>query len=988
MTLETKEANFEAGIEAHLLAHGYIQGDPHGFDPTLALFPAEVFAYLEATQSDILATLRQRAGNDDAILRQMVKQLDTEGTLSCLRKGFDGWGLKWRLVTFRPASSLNRETQHHYAANRLAVTRQVHHSLRYPSQSVDLMLSVNGIPVATAELKNQHTGQTVQHAMRQYTYDRLPSDPVLKFKRTLVHFAVDQNEVWMTTRLQKGGTFFLPFNRGRGEGIHRGRGNPDNPNGFRTAYLWETIWSKDIWLDLLARFIHLERKTKDGKLVSEKLIFPRFHQWEAVTRLLEASRRQGSGHNCLVQHSAGSGKSNTIGWLAHQLSSLHDGQDRPVFDSVLVVTDRRVLDQQLQETVFQFDHKMGVVQRIDRHSGQLGEALRAGKRIIISTQQKFPYILEEAADFPDRKYAILVDEAHSSQSGETAAKMKAVLAAKATDQVDDVDDAFDPTAEIRRHIEARGPLQNVSYFAFTATPKYKTLVLFGTPDSHGKPVPFHLYSMKQAIEEGFILDVLKHYTTYKAYYKLTKAIEDDPEVDKKKASRAIARFLKLHPHNLAQKTEVMVEHFRNFTRHKIGGKAKAMLVTGSRLEAVRYFFAFKAYLQEKGYADMGVLVAFSGKVFDPDTGESHTEPQLTGFREQELPRQFDKGPYDILLVAEKYQTGFDQPLLHTMYVDKKLDGLQAVQTLSRLNRRHRLKEDTFVLDFCNEVADIQESFAPFYTQTEIDEPPDPNHLYSLKNKLDDFLVFQQQELDGFARVFYQPAHRHKHGDMGRMQVFLDPAVDRFSALTQEQQMDFKSLAMTYVRLYGFLSQCVDWGDVELEKRYTYLRLLLTKLPKRTDDERFELDGRVVLERYRLSQTYEGRASLEGEESSPLAGPKDVGTGRPTEEEAEALSSIIERLNERFGTDFKDEDRLLFDQVVGDLRHDKELARQARANTIDQFKYAFDEKALPAFMDRMGQNEGISERFFSDPLFRDMVLTWMRDVFYRRARAER
>ncbi len=592
------------------------------------------------------------------------------------------------------------------------------------------MLSLNGIPIVTAELKNPMTGQTWQSAVHQYQHDRDPRDLIFDFKkRSLVHFAVDPDEVYMTTRLAWKATRFLPFNLGNGAGA----GNPLNPGGHKTAYLWERVWARDSLLDIIARFMHLEVKEKKvgaKKIKTEDMIFPRYHQLDSVRKLIAHASANGVGNNYLIQHSAGSGKSNSIAWLAHRLASLHNDFDARVFDSVIVVTDRLVLDQQLQNTIYQFEHKQGVVEKIDQDSAQLANALTAGVPIVVTTLQKFPYATEKMGDLPARKYAVIIDEAHSSQSGESAIEMKGVLAGaaikeKAKEQAEE-EGLTDTQEEILKTMLKRGKQPNISFFAFTATPKYKTLEVFGQPGPDGKPIPFHLYSMRQAIEEGFILDVLKNYTTYKTYYGLIKAIEDDPQVDKKKAARALARFMSLHPHNIAQKVEVIVEHFRHFTCHKIGGRAKAMVATSSRLHAVRYKLAFDKYIAQKGYTGIKSLVAFSGTVFDPETRIEYTEVGMNkGIKETELPEKFDTDEYQVLLVAEKYQTGFNQPLLHTMYVDKRLAGIQAVQTLSRLNRTHPGKEDTFILDFVNETQEILDAFQPYYEQTFVGEQAQP-----------------------------------------------------------------------------------------------------------------------------------------------------------------------------------------------------------------------------------------------------------------------
>ena len=708
------EAAFESVIETHLINHGYISIPREGFDRDRAIFPETVLDFIRATQPKEWARLEALHGDKtgEQVLSDLCNWMEVHGSLATLRHGFKCYGRTLHVAYFKAAHELNPELDARYAANRLGITRQLRFSVR-SEKSLDVVLSLNGIPIATVELKNPLTGQTADDAMKQYRRDRDPREPIFEFKRrTLVHFAADTECVRMTTRLAGDATHFLPLDKGQDGGA----GNPPDANGrsYRTAYLWEVVLERHSLLDLLARFIHLqveEKRDDQGRKVKvETMIFPRYHQLEAVRKLVRMAGEDGVGHNYLVEHSAGSGKSNTIGWLTHRLASLHDNENKRVFDSVIVVTDRVVLDQQLQDTIYQFEHKQGVVQKIEESSSQLAEALENAVPIIITTLQKFPFVSQQllkiAEDrgeegtgvLPTRRYAVIVDEAHSSQGGETATDLKEVLGGErlreeARERAEH--EGQERMEELFRSMAKRGRQANLSFFAFTATPKHKTLAVFG---HDGEPV--HRYTMRQAIEEEFILDVLRNYTTYETYYKLLKSCEDDPKVERKKAARALARFLRLHPHNIAQKTEVMVEHFHSVTRHKIGGRAKAMVVTGSRLEAVRYKQSFDRYIKEKGYA-IKTLVAFSGTVQDdklPDV--EYTEVQMNlGIREKELPENFATQEYQVLLVAEKYQTGFNQPLLHTMYVDKRLAGIQAVQTLSRLNRTHPFKEDTFVLDF-------------------------------------------------------------------------------------------------------------------------------------------------------------------------------------------------------------------------------------------------------------------------------------------------
>lgn len=978
------EATFESAIEDSLLAvGGYTKGDPTGFDPQRALWPSTLVSFLKDSQPDAWGKLSKLHGAaiDSKVVALLAKELDRRGTLDVLRHGITDSGVKLHIAYFRPASGLNPEALTLYGKNILTVIRQVHYSTKNPDLSLDMVLALNGIPVATAELKNKFTNQSVENAKHQYRHDRDPTEPLFRWKqRALVHFAVDPDLVFMATQLAGKATYFLPFNRGRGTGA----GNPDNPNGYRTAYLWEQVWAKDNWLDILARFIHIE-KTDKGK--DKAIIFPRYHQWDAVTKVLAHVRFGSVGENYLIEHSAGSGKSNSIAWLAHRLSGLHDAADKPMFTSVIVITDRRVLDKQLQETIYQFEHKQGVVEKIDTDSNKLAAALNKGTPIIISTIQKFSFVLDKVGATRNQRYAVIVDEAHGSQTGESAINLKKVLAATSLEKAEAEDDTGtgDETEdEVIKALSARGRQPNLSFFAFTATPKKKTIELFGQPGPDGKPTAFHLYSMRQAIDEGFILDVLKNYMTYKTYYRFAKAVDDDPQVVKTKAKRAIARYASLHPHNLAQKTEVMVEHFRDHTSQKIGGRAKAMVVTRSRLHAVRYKHAFDAYIKEKGYTDLGVLVAFSGTVIDQN--DQFTESGMNGFPESQLPEKFGGGDYQLLIVAEKYQTGFDQPLLHTMFVDKKLKGLKAVQTLSRLNRTCSGKEDTFVLDFENEIGDIEESFAPYYERPEIDEPTDPNQLYILKTNLEAFQYFWKQEVEDFAKVFFKPKAKQRPADQGLLNAMLDPAVGRFNAEpVEDRREEFRGLLLSYVRLYGFVSQIAAFGDPDLEKLYAFTRFLQKKLPKREGGGGIDLDDDVTLTYYRMDKTYEGAVPLPVGEQQVLTGPTAVGTEKPKDEAVSPLSEVIELINERFGTNWSETDKLFMTQAVNDLTENEGLVDQARTNTMTNFSHAFNPAAMAAVMDRMERNADIADAFMENEEIRGMMLDAMMREFYQKAR---
>ncbi len=995
------EQAFENAIEHHLTTSGgYVKGDREGYDPHRAIFPTEVLAFIKATQPDAWAYLKdlQKDNAEETLLENLCRALDSdhEGCLSVLRHGFKCFGKRFCVAYFAPASGMNPETQKRYEANRLTITRQLRYSPKH-NNTLDVTLALNGIPVATAELKNPMTGQTWRHAVTQYKNDRDPAELIFKFKRqTLVHFAVDPDEVYMTTRLSGAKTAFLPFNRG----CDGGSGNPDNPDGYKTAYLWEEVLERHSFLEILGRFVHLQVETKklgERKVKKETMIFPRYHQLDCVRRIVADAKQCGAGNNYLVQHSAGSGKSNSIAWLAHRLSTLYDEHDEKVFDSVIVVTDRVVLDQQLQNTIYQFDHKQGVVEKIETNSTQLANALTRGAPIIVTTLQKFPYATYRMNELQKRRYAVIIDEAHSSQGGETATEMKGVLAEayvrEEAARYQEQHGLLDQEEAIVRTMLKRGKQPNISFFAFTATPKYRTSEVFGRPDVEGKPEPFHLYTMRQAIEEGFILDVLKNYTTYKTYYKLIKSIEDDPKVEKRKAARALARFISLHPHNIAQKTEVMVEHFRNFTMHKIGGKAKAMVVTSSRLHAVRYKQAFDKYLFENGYTNIKTLVAFSGTVTDPDAPdieytESGMNIDLEGKHVQEkaLPERFATDEFQILLVAEKYQTGFDQPLLHTMYVDKRLAGVQAVQTLSRLNRTHPGKEDTFVLDFVNEPDEIRAAFQPYYEQTLIGEQATAKQLYELQAKLDAQQVYYKTEVEEFCQVFFKPKPNHTAADHGRMNACIDPAVGRFNELDEDDREEFRKTLTAFRNLYAFLSQVIPFQDTDLEKLYSYIRFLLTKLPSAARGPIYRFDDEISLKYYRLQKMSEGSIDLQTGKSEPISGPTAVGTKSSQADDIE-LSRLIDILNERFGTEFTSADQLFFDSIREDAVADSDLRQAALANTRENFGYVFRKVLQSLFIDRMEQNEEITARYMNEEGFGEVVFQRLLDEVYEHIREQ-
>lgn len=1000
MNKTLKEISFETVIENCLLGNGFQTVEKSGFDKERAIFPNTILDFIRITQPKEWQKLEALLGanTEEQVLGDLCKWLDTYGSLNTLRHGFKCYGRQLQVAFFKASHTMNPELEANYKQNILGLTRQLQYSTRN-SNSLDVTISVNGIPIITLELKNPLTGQNVEHAKSQYKNDRDAREILFEFKRrTLVHFAVDTEQVFMTTRLAGHATYFLPFNKGN-EG---GAGNPVDKEGrtYKTAYLWEEVLQRDSLFDILAWFIHLqieEKLTDEGrKIKKETMVFPRFHQLQAVRDLVRAAEKDGVGNNYLIEHSAGSGKSNTIAWLAHRLASLHHSDNKKVFDSVIVITDRVVLDKQLQDTIYQFEHKQGVVQKIDENSRQLAEALENSVPIVITTLQKFPFVSNQLLKMAEergqngsgvlqtKRFAVLVDEAHSSQSGETSADLKEVLGGN--ELVEEAkrkaeQEGLEHLEELYRSMAKRGKQNNLSFFAFTATPKHKTLAVFGD-----KGKPFHKYTMRQAIEEGFILDVLKNYTTYATYYKLIKSSEDDPQVERKKAAKALARFLKLHPHNITQKTEVMVEHFYAVSRHKIGGHAKAMVVTGSRLEAVRYKESFDAYIKSKGYP-IKSLVAFSGIVTDDKVKDkTYTEEGMNnGIKERELPEKFASPDYHVLLVAEKYQTGFDQPLLHTMYVDKRLSGIQAVQTLSRLNRVHPLKEDTFVLDFVNDREEIRQSFKTYYEGAEIGEEVDQAHLYQIQAELDQSNIYMKEDIERFCSIYFKPKQKQSAADHEAMNAALDPAVSRFTSLinnSEEEAELIRGKINSFKNLYSFLSQVIPYQDSDLEKHFVFYRHLSAKLPHRKSIPNYSFDDTIRLEYYRLQKISEGSISLKEGTPYKLDGPTDVGTAMVREPEV-PLSKLVDIINDRFGTDFNQADQYFFDQIVETALQDESLIKAAEINPEDKFELVFKNVLEKLFIERIDQNEDIFARFMNDTQFQKLVTNWLASQAYNK-----
>ncbi len=999
-----KEICLETEICQHLAANDwlYAEGDTAGYDRARALFPADVLAWVRATQPKAWETLVKNHGAQagEVLLARLRDQLDQRGTLDVLRHGIELLGLKrpLKLAQFKPALAINADIMARYAANRLRVVRQVRYSL-HNENCIDLVLLLNGLPVATVELKTDFT-QSVGDAIDQYRFDRLPNpkgqapEPLLSFPRgALVHFAVSNNEVYMVTKLDGPATDFLPFN----QGDDGAAGNPVNPlGGHRTAYLWEQVWERESWLEILGRYIIAQR---DKKKQIAKIIFPRYHQLDVTRKLQVAVLADGPGGKYLVQHSAGSGKTNSIAWTAHFLADLHDAEGKKLFDTVLVVSDRTVIDSQLQEAIFDFERTSGVVATIKGDDGskssELAAALSGAKKIVVCTIQTFPYALKavrELAATQGKRFAVIADEAHSSQTGDAAAKLKAVLS---PEELAELADGGEVSTEdiLAAQMAARADDGGITFVAFTATPKNKTMEIFGTrPDPSRKPAkdnvpyPFHVYSMRQAIEEEFILDVLKNYTSYKLAFKLAHEGQDYDEttVERSAAMKGIMGWVRLHPYNIAQKVQVVVEHFREFVAPLLDGKAKAMVVVASRVEAVRWQLAIDKYIKDRGY-QMRTLVAFSGEVNDKESGpDGFTEnsptlnPSLKG---RDIREAFKGDEYQILLVANKFQTGFDQPLLCGMYVDKRLAGIQAVQTLSRLNRAYPGKDTTYVVDFVNDAADVLEAFKTYHTTAELSTTTDPNLVFNLRTKLDaaghydDFEVDRvvEAELKGVSQkellAALEPVCNRLLKRYKAAQEALKAAKekkDKAATKAAQDELDalllFKSDMGAFTRLYTFLSQIFDYGNTAIEKRAIFYKRLVPLLKFGREREGIDL-SKVVLTHHNLKNRGKQAMPLDEGETPKLEPITEAGGGSVQEKEKAFLAEIIKKLNDLFGGDTTDQDQLVYVNHVlkGKLLESETLRQQAVNNTKEQFANSPDLKTelLNAIMGALDAHTSMS-----------------------------
>lgn len=969
-THTTTDIHQESVFEEHIVGclvreQGYVKRTcATDYDVPRALDKELLIGFLKTTQPNAWQSLEDHysssAGGE--LLKRLEQALQNQPTHKVLREGLKLVpNINLSLCYFKPASNLNPDLTRLYEANILSVMRQVTYSARN-RKAIDIVTFVNGIPVTTIEVKNNLTGQTVKHAERQYRNDRSPAgEPLLTFKRgAIVHFAVDQNHISMTTRLMNGKTRFLPFNRGRDGGT----GNPDVPDENRVAYLYKdlseakAIFSREVLLNVIGRFIHLEKK--DGK---EALIFPRFQQLNAVRKILSDAQRNGTGQNYLIQHSAGSGKSNTIAWTAHQIINLHDDENQPLFDTAIIVTDRLVLDRQLQNTISGFAQTQGVVETIDGTSKDLRRAIEEGKRIIITTIQKFgTEHLATLSGQASKKFAVIIDEAHSSQSGKAAQSMADALT-RDEEVLEEINDF------VLKQQAARGPQKNISFLAFTASPRNVTLERFGIIGPNQKPYPFDLYSMRQAIDEGFILDVLQNYTTYGAYYQLKKTIEDDPELRGRRGQARVARYASLHLTTIDQKVEIIVEHFRVHVQEELKEHAKAMVVTQSREQALRYWQRINAYIKEKQYSDLKALVAFSGDL--NIDGTEWTEASANGFAETELPKKFDTDEFQILVVAEKYQTGFDQPKLVAMYVDKNLFGLQAVQTLSRLNRTYPDKKETFVLDFRNTTEEVKEAFTPFFEATELEERTDLNQIYDLANRIKDTFYIHEKEVKRFVEKFF--AGNLSTQDRLRLEGLVREAVGRFELDEDEKEKEeFRLLLKSYQRFYAFVAQVVELKDVWLEKLFVYTSWLSRLLPSRDVPADINItDDMLTLSAFKLQKEEDGSASLDPGETTTLDPITEFGANPYAEDEERSLSEIIDSFNERHGTEFLREDFLRFKRVNQEIM-DENMKDIMRNNPADVVYNAYSEKFFQGMLHAFQTDKEIHNIVLMDPEARKQV----------------
>ena len=920
------ERKFEDHIEYELVESGYKSRTTDSYNKDLCSIPDDLIGFIKDTQPKQYEKLENQYGpqTEEKLLKRISDEIEKRGLIDVLRRGIKDRGSSFQLVYFEPKSGLNPEHRELYEKNRFTIVRQLKFSKRNEN-SVDMGLFVNGIPVSILELKNSLTGQTHVDAEKQYREDRDPKEPLFRFQRCLVFFAVGNEKVSMTTRLSGQKTRFLPYNKD----IE----NPVNPDDHKTSYLWEEILQPDSLLDLIENFVHVRQEVEKfydpetKRIVDEKsevLVFPRYHQLRVVRKLKKIIVEEGPGHKYLIQHTTGSGKSLSIGWLSHLLTSLYQnpGDTSRMFDSVIVVTDRKVLDKQIQNTIKQLEQTKGVVNPVDVNSQQLKQFIEDGKHIIITTIQKFPVISNAIGELTGRKFAVVIDEVHSSQSGRSANELRRSLSKSSLDEYqegEDTEDLTDMDTLILKEMETHGKQPHISFLGFSGTPKNKTLEIFGRKDEIGQFVPFDVYSMKQSIAEQFTLDVLNNYTTYKRYFRLNQEISDDSEVDTRRVKRMLVNWVDIHPHTITEKTQIILDHFRSRTVNKMEGKARGMVVTRSRLHCVKFKLEFDKQMKEMGLP-YRAIVGFSGKVVDQDTGQEYTESSMNGFSDSETEQRLKYPENRILIVNNKFQTGFDEPMLHTMYVDKKLAGLQGVQTLSRLNRTMSGKTDTFVLDFVNNPDDIQESFQPYYQGTVLTEETDPNHLYTVQQEIEEHHLYHDEIVENFVTTFYDETIPDE-----KLQGILDTVVESWRELDRDDQEDFRGNVQSFIRLYGYIVQIVDFKDLELEKLYIFLRHLVKKLPRRQLDDIRDVTSSVDLEYFRIEKKHESSIELEDEdgELKPIGGDT---IGLPPEEVKELLSDIIKVINDSYGTNLTESDKVKLEEIQRRIQENEEFRK--------------------------------------------------------------
>lgn len=987
------ERNYQHYVMDYLEEHnGYhIRDAKTDFDRLYAMDRTLLMKFLNSTQPDEMARL-ERIYKED-LGETIVSQLNAKVTqkrgslLHVLKHGLELSGVTLRFMYTKPATGFNKSLNEKYEHNILSVMEEVWAS---DSERVDLVIFLNGLAIMSFELKSKTSGQTYEDAIKQYREKRNPKDRLFLFKAgCLVNFAMDTDQVHMTTKLDRKKTYFLPFNQGDGYGITKGAGNPPCEDDYPVSYMWRDILTRDTIIDLISRFMFITKCEKTDEVTGEikeqeGLIFPRYHQLDCIRKLVASVSETGTSQNYLIQHSAGSGKTNTIAWLAHRLTSLHDVDDRVVFDNVVIVTDRVVVDRQLQKAVLGLEHASGLIRVMDDSctSADLARALKGNTKIIATTIQKFPFVVEQVSGLAHKRFAVIIDEAHSSTAGKS---MEAVRQSLGSVEVPEGEsDIQDFMAEILASKRKGGKRENVAMFAFTATPKPTTLMMFGTPNAHGQRVPFHVYSMKQAIEEGFILDVLANYTTYQTYYQINKDIEEDPEYQTKEAKRQIARFAELHDTNIAQRVQIIVEHFRTTIMQELGGQAKAMVVTGSREEAVRYTHAFREYCERKGYDRIHALVAFSGKVKLKEDETEYTETGMNGFSEKELPERFGTDDYQVLLVANKYQTGFDEPKLCAMYVLKNLSGVAAVQTLSRLNRIcPPYEKHTFVLDFKNSYEDMKEAFALFFSTTILSNSITPQAIYDIDAQIDAYDILDPEDVDRVYEIMTM-GRKPDTKEVKKVKHCLNKAKHLFDRLSATDQQELYVHMRGFLRFYGFMMQVSCFWDPELDKKAVFLDALMPTIKPGRTGEGFDLSDKIRASNF----AQEEKDHHEGSDlvAKPIVTLSEAEMLGLTEEKKERLSEIIAQINSRTGKEYNNDVAVKAMLQIKDLLMKSEKLRiSARNNTEKDFEYAYFDDIDDVLIEGLSQNQDFFSLLLSNEEIKREVLGIFADEIYRSLR---